>query len=214
MNNRFKWLRLDSKHFAISRAALGGVMMLQAIASNAPAIDGNPSPQKQQPSWSQFLGINRNGISTEIGLIESLDEKGPAEVWRQPMVGGLSGIAIANDRLLTLSQSDGKQWLVALEVASGKQLWKTSVGEAYQNPMGNGPRSTPTIDEDMAFVYTGEGILASASLADGRIAWSKNLPKEMNGRPSEYGMSCSPLVYQSTVVVHVGGSGGDRKSVV
>lgn len=167
--------------------------------------------------WPQFLGSHRTGIAQDTGLIDRIDEKSPVELWRQPVIGGMSGIAIAEGRLMTLAQSDGKQWLVALDRGTGKQLWKAAVADEFQNAMGHGPRATPTIHGPNVFVYTGEGILVAVQASDGKILWSKNMPKELKCKPSDYGMSCSPLVQDSLVIVHVGGTEGavvalDQKS--
>ncbi len=98
-----------------------------------------------------------------------------------------------------------------------KTVWKTPIGDAYQNPMGNGPRATPTVSDGIVYVYSGEGILVALDEIKGTVLWSKNLPKELSGKPSEYGMSCSPLVVEGRIVVHVGAPGAaivgmDRKT--
>lgn len=171
----------------------------------------------QAADWPQFLGSHRNGLAMDTGLISGIDAKSPVEVWRQPMVGGMSGIAIADGKLATLAQSEGKQWLAVLDRTTGKLLWKVAVADEFQNAMGHGPRATPTIHGQTVFVYTGEGIMVAVQLGDGKILWSKNLPKELKCKPSDYGMSCSPLVFNSMVVVHVGSPDGavvalDQKS--
>jgi len=35
----------------------------------------------------------------------------------------MSGLAISRDRLATLAQRDGKQWLIALDAKTGKGQW-------------------------------------------------------------------------------------------
>ena len=53
----------------------------------------------------------------------------------------------------------GQQQVWALELATGKVLWKSTVARAYRNGMGNGARATPTIAGDTVVVFTGEGVL-------------------------------------------------------
>jgi outer membrane protein assembly factor BamB len=157
--------------------------------------------------WPQFLGPSRNGISAETGLIDNWPEGGPKEVWRVPGGVGMSGLAIKEGKLLTLVQRDGQQWVVALEAKTGKELWQTPLGSEYENQMGNGPRATPTIAGDRAFVFSGEGILAAVGLADGKLHWSHNVIKELKGKEADYGMACSPLVVGDQVIVIAGGDG-------
>jgi outer membrane protein assembly factor BamB len=129
---------------------------------------------------------------------------GLKEVWRVKGGVGMSGLAISRGRALTLVQRAGQQWLVALDAATGKQIWETAIASEYRNEMGNGPRATPAIAGDRVLVYTGEGILAAINFADGAVLWSHDVPKELGGKPADYGMACSPLVVGERVIVQVG----------
>ncbi len=167
--------------------------------------------------WPQFLGPDRTGISTETGLIDTFPASGPEILWRVPGGVGMSGIAIAEGLAVTLVQKDERQWLVALDAATGKQKWASDLAPAYENAMGDGPRATPTLIDGTAYLYTGEGILTAVDLKSGDIRWSHNVPVDQKVKPSEYGMSCSPLVTDAHVIVTVGAPGAtlvafDRKS--
>jgi outer membrane protein assembly factor BamB len=154
--------------------------------------------------WPQFLGPDRNGISTETGLLEQWPAAGPKEIWRVPGGIGMSGFAINDDVLITMVQIGKSQFVLALAPASGKEMWKTEVAPAYGNTMGNGPRGTPAISGDRVFVYTGQGILAALELSSGKLIWAANAVKDLGGKPAEYGMACSPLVVGDNVIVTVG----------
>lgn len=154
--------------------------------------------------WPQFLGPQRNGISAEKGLLDEWPAGGPKEVWRVEGGVGMSGLAIREGRLLTLVQRSGKQWLVAHDAKQGTPLWQTALAPEYRNAMGDGPRATPTIAGDRAFVFTGEGILAAVRLADGKTLWSRDVTTELEGQPADYGMASSPLAVGKHVVVTVG----------
>lgn len=192
----------------ITRSLLvGSLASLANIGATGLHLFGNePSVNESGDAWNQFLGKNRNGISTETKIVDSLDQA--KELWRVPVEGGLSGIAIDQGVLYTLAQSNQKQWLVALDAATGKEKFKTAIADAYENSMGNGPRATPSVVGNVAYAYTGEGILVAVDTKTGAIKWEKNLPQEHNVKPSDYGMSCSPLVHDSLVIVHVGGDSG------
>lgn len=160
--------------------------------------------QIQAEDWPQFLGKNRNGNSSETSLIDAFPASGPTIRWRVPGGVGMSAIAVQGDNALTTWNAEGKQWLVALDSSTGKQKWKTELGQAYKNPMGDGPRATPTISEKSVYAYSGEGILASVDLETGRIRWRVDVMEELSAKPSDYGMSCSPLVVDDRVIVHAG----------
>src|SRR5262245_55107300 len=172
------------------------------------AAGGLAGAADKSPSWPQFLGPDRNGISSETGLLERWPEGGPKEGWRVPGGAGMSGLAIDGGRLVTMLQDAEQQYVIALDAATGKKLWQTPVGPMYKNVQGNGPRATPTLVGDTLFTYTGEGILAALRAADGKLLWSHNVPKELGGEPAEYGMACSPLVVGERVIVTAGAPRG------
>ncbi len=157
-----------------------------------------------EPSWPQFLGPDRNGISVEKGLLDEWPSGGPREVWRADGGVGMSGLAIDRGRLVTLIQTRGKQRVIALSADTGESVWQTAVAPEYKNSMGPGPRATPTISGDAVYVFTGEGILAALSFSDGGLLWSRNAVKEHGGKPVEFGMACSPLIVGDQIVVTLG----------
>lgn len=186
-------------------------LALGTCLANTPLVAEEParnSPQQVAKDWPQFLGPNRNGISSETGLLTSWPAGGPKVVWRAQGGVGMSGLAISQGRLVTLLQNDGKQRVVAHDAKSGKRLWEAEVGPSYRNPMGNGPRSTPTIVGDRLYAFTGEGILLALKLGDGKIVWRHNVVEELGGKGAEYGMACSPLVVEDQVIVTAGVPGG------
>ncbi len=159
----------------------------------------------KQADWPQLLGPERNGISRETGLIDAWPSEGPREVWRVPGGVGMSGLSIADGRLYTMVQKTGKQWVIALDAGTGKSIWETPVADAYRNPMGNGPRATPTVSKGSLFAFTGEGKLFALKTSDGGVLWHHDVVKEHGGdQHADYGMACSPLVANDLVIVTAG----------
>lgn len=154
--------------------------------------------------WPQFLGPDRNGISRETGLLTAWPKDGPPEVWRVSGGVGMSGLAISSGRLYTMVQKADRQWVVCLDAKTGKTNWETDLAPAYKNAMGDGPRATPAVAGEFVYVFTGEGILAALMVADGKIVWQKDVVSEYGGKPTDYGMACSPLVVGNRVIVTVG----------
>ena len=184
----------------IAMSLVAAAMLMHIERSVAQADD--------KGEWPQLLGPQRNGLSSETGLLDRWPDGGPKEIWRVPGGVGSSGLAISRGRVLTLVQRDGKQWLVALDAKSGDSIWKTPLSPAYSNAMGNGPRATPTIAGDLVFVFTGEGILSAHSFEDGKPLWSHHVVKELSGKEVAYGMACSPLVVGEQVIIMAGASKG------
>jgi outer membrane protein assembly factor BamB len=154
--------------------------------------------------WPQFLGPTRNGISVETGLLDTWPTDGPKETWRVRGGVGMSGLVICGGMLTTLIQENGEQFVTALNPETGEPMWKTAVAPDYRNNMGHGPRATPTIAGESVYAFTGQGILVALNLKSGKIRWTRNLVRELNARPAEYGMACSPLVVGNQVIVTIG----------
>ncbi|MBM80403.1 MAG: alcohol dehydrogenase [Planctomycetaceae bacterium] len=154
--------------------------------------------------WPQFLGPQRNGISTETGLLDKWPGETPKQVWRVKGGVGHSGLAISDGKAVTTLQRGRGQELVVLDAKTGKELKAVVLGRQYRNAMGNGPRATPSVVDGTAYCLTGEGILAAVDLKAGKIAWQHNLIGEHGGQVAEYGMASSPLVVGDMVVVNAG----------
>lgn len=179
------------------RILTAGAILLLYVAPSFAAEGGG--------EWPQFLGPNRNGISSETGLLDRLPAGGAKEVWRSKGGVGMAGLAISRGRLVTLVQRDGKQKLLALDAQTGQSQWETDLAPAYRNQMGDGPRGTPTIVGDQVFAFTGEGILAAVRFTDGKLLWSRNVVQELKAKEADYGMASSPLVIGKQVLVIAGG---------
>jgi outer membrane protein assembly factor BamB len=173
-----------------------GLMLAALLASTARAGD-----------WPGFLGPLRNGISSETGLLDTFPSTGPKVAWRVAAGVGMSGLAVADGRVVTMVESAGQQQVWALDLATGKVLWKSSVSRAYRNGMGNGARATPMIAGDTVVAFTGEGLLVVMEAKTGAVRWSRNVVKSLKGQVADYGMACSPLVVGEMVVVTPGAPG-------
>lgn len=159
--------------------------------------------------WPQFLGLTRDGISRETGLISKFSSEGPRVLWRTPLGVGMSGIAVSRSiaetpLAVTMDQDESQQYVVALNAASGNVHWKSAIAPAYENAMGNGPRATPAIDQGHVYAFSGEGVLGCFRLSDGQRLWIVETVKTLGGQPAEYGMACSPLLTNDHVLVTVG----------
>lgn len=175
--------------------------ILVACTTNLQAAE--PAPH----GWPQFLGPARNGVSSETRLIDAFGPQGPKVVWRVPGGGGMSGIAVDGNQAVTMLERDREQTVVAFNLTDGTELWSQSIAGAFRNPMGAGPRATPTIADGAIFVFTGEGILAALDQKSGKPQWQQNVVSDFGGKPAEYGMACSPLVVDGLAIVTAGVKG-------
>jgi outer membrane protein assembly factor BamB len=164
--------------------------------------------------WPQFRGIQRSGVSEETGLAKKWSDASPKEVWRKPLGPGYSAVSIVGDRLYTLyaAEIDGqwKEVAVALSAKNGKELWRTPLGERFDNEFGDGPRATPTVSGDRVYVLDSTGTLAALKTKDGTIAWSMDFKKQFEIETPRFGFSTSVVVDGDQVIVQGGGTDGDN----
>ncbi len=159
-------------------------------------------------SWPQWRGPNRDGISKETGLLKQWPAEGPALVWKAAGAGrGYSSFSIANGRMYTMGLRGDREFVVAFDVATGKEAWATPHGGAFRNDRGDGPRGTPTIDGDKIYALGGNGDLSAFEARTGKLLWSKNILKEFGGSQIRWGISESPLIVGNRVLVNPGGPG-------
>ena len=174
------------------------VLVLLVIAQQAVA--------QSTARWTQWRGPNRDGISKETGLLKQWPEDGPPLVWKATGAGrGYSSFSISDGKLFTMGVRGDREFVIAFDVATGKEAWATPHGSVFQNDRGDGPRGTPTIDGDRVYALGGNGDLSALEVKTGKIVWSKNVLKQFGGSNPRWGISESPLVLGNKVLVNAGG---------
>ena len=158
--------------------------------------------------WPQWRGPDRTDVSKETGLLKSWPEGGPARIWLFEGAGlGYAGPAIAGGKLFTMGIRESSEWLIAVDAATGKELWATKIGAALKNGWGDGPRGTPTVDGANVYALGGQGSLICANVADGKVVWQKSM-KDFAGKTPDWGYTESVLIDGNKVVCTPGGGQG------
>ncbi len=158
--------------------------------------------------WPQWRGPDRTDLSRETGLLKTWPEGGPQRVWLFRNAGlGYSGPAIVAGRLYTMGARADQEELIALDAATGKEVWAVKIGELLKNGWGDGPRGTPTVDGDRVYALSGRGDLVCASTADGKVRWTRTM-QELGGEVPSWGYAESVLVDGQRVICTPGGSKG------
>jgi outer membrane protein assembly factor BamB len=166
----------------------------------------------QAPEWFQWRGPNRDGHSAETGLLKEWPAGGPPQVWRTTGAGtGFSSFSSSNGRLFTLGSRGSTEHVIAFDAASGKRLWEAPNGQRFRNEMGDGPRSTPTIEGDRVYAFGGTGELACLDAASGKKIWGVSVVQAFGGNTPYWGYSESPLIVGDRIILN---AGGRRASIV
>jgi outer membrane protein assembly factor BamB len=162
--------------------------------------------------WPQFRGVNRDGVSAETDLPRSWPAEGPRVLWKRAIGEGYSGISVVGDRLYTMDSDGTTEYVVALEAGSGKEVWRVPAGAKLVDSMGNGPRTTPTLDGGTVYAMGSHGRLLALKAADGAKIWEVDLPQAFGAKRPTWGYSGSPLIDGDLLILEVGGK--DGKGVV
>src|SRR5580693_9025370 len=164
--------------------------------------------------WPQWRGPNRDGISSETGLLTAWPSGGPKVLWRISGLGvGYSSFSIVNGRMYTQGQRGNQEFVLALDVKTGGKVWETPTSRDFENDRGSGPRGTPTFDNGKLYAMTGEGTVVCLDAATGKIVWQVDSVKKFGGSVPHWGYSESPLIDGVRVIVMPGGRGASLVSL-
>lgn len=159
-----------------------------------------------QADWPQWRGPNRDGISKETGLLKQWPAEGPPLVWKATGAGqGYSTVSISGGRLFTMGAREEREYIIAFDVASGKQLWATPHGTRYRDSRGDGPRGTPTVEGDRLYALGGNGDLSCLDVRTGKIIWTMNMLDKFKAQNIGWGISESPLIVGERLLINAGG---------
>jgi len=196
-------------YYAMIRFVKTWLLFVAGIASPTHALD-----------WPSYRGLHSDGVSTEkIAL--NWPASGPKQLWKVPTPLGFSSFTVGEGKAFTLVQRelDGapREVCLALDAATGKELWATDVSPARadgsgddgtpDNSGGDGPHSTPTISNGKVFVYTPLLVLHCLDASTGKKLWSRDVLKEHSGRNISWNNASSPVVDGDLVFVAGGGAG-------
>jgi outer membrane protein assembly factor BamB len=152
--------------------------------------------------WPQWRGPKRDGISTETGLLDQWPADGPPIVWQARGLGdGYASVSVAGGKVFTMGKRSGREFLIALDAANGRELWATEVGG------GDHSNCTPTVDGNLVFAVGLNGDLMCADANTGAEKWRSNFGRDFGGRMmSGWGFSESPLVDGDRLICTPGSS--------
>ena len=187
---------------SLERSAAASVSVALGAALSLGAAAG------ASEDWPQWRGPRRDGVSRETGLLRAWPAEGPPLVFRAGGLGaGYSTVSVAAGRVHTLGMWSDREWVVALDAATGAALWTTPHAEGFREWRGDGPRSVPTVADGRAYALGATGQLTSLDARSGQVRWSVNLLDRFGGRNISWGISESPLLLDGRVLVSPGGRG-------
>jgi outer membrane protein assembly factor BamB len=185
-----------------------------AIALAAPALGQAPKPVAKSSAravaWTQWGGPHRNFHTEATGLKDTWPASGPRMIWKRPLGEGYSSTAVENGVLYTMYGRPREEVVLAANADTGMTLWEHATPLTFQSDaaeMGNGPYATPLIVGDRVFTTGVAGRLQCLDKKTGKLLWTQELWEDHRGSRLMYGYASSPIAFQDTVIVPVGGAG-------
>lgn len=163
-------------------------------------------PAANAADWPQFRGPNRDGISSETGLLKQWPADGPKELWSYEKLGeGYSSVSIANGFIYTCGMTDGQGYLYAFDL-EGNLKYRVNYGPEWTRA-GHypGTRTTPTIDGDRLYLMSGQGRVACYNAGTGERIWYVDTLEKFGGKNIRWGVAESLLIDGENLICTPGG---------
>lgn len=159
--------------------------------------------------WPQILGPQRDGVATAQPFRQDLPSPLPIS-WIHNLGQGYAGPAVADDIVYVFHRLDDQERLEALDLDSGKQIWKADFPATYQGGVNpdQGPRCVPIVDEDTVVVFGAGGMLHAVDRTSGTPRWTRDLYRDYRGNEGYFGAGSTPLLVDDRILVNVGGRDG------
>lgn len=177
--------------------------------------------------WPHWRGPTRNGISPEPSGYENGRWNIDKPAWQINVGKGCSSPLVIGDKLYTMGWKSGKDVVVALDAANGKEVWSQSYPcpQFGRKALGDqnqyaGPSSTPEYDAATGHLFTlsiDGDLHCWDTRKGGAKVWGLNLhakykvaqrPQVGQSGHRDYGFTTSPLVYGNWLLIEVGAAEG------
>lgn len=169
--------------------------------------------------WTQWGGPHRNFMSDATGLATTWPSNGPKRLWTRALGEGHSTILVEGGRVYTMYRPAAGvlsyvrrtpvEVVTALDATTGTTIWEfryPAPTDDVDFSQGAGPHSTPLIVGTRLFATSSRRELFALDKSTGKRLWSHDFMKEYKAPSPDRGYTCSPLAYNDTVIVTVGGT--------
>lgn len=175
----------------MKKFTLGTVMLAMILSSLNFAND-----------WPQYLGPNRNAISSETGILKSWPAEGPEVLWTVPLGDGFGGPAVSKGKVYVLDRITNKEDILrCFDLETGKEEWTFSY-EAPGKVDHPGSRSVPTIEGNYIYISGSFGHLHCLDIETHEAVWTKNIWTDFVGENvPRWALSQNPLLYGDFVIL-------------
>ncbi|MHB8972495.1 MAG: outer membrane protein assembly factor BamB family protein [Pirellulaceae bacterium] len=162
--------------------------------------------------WPSFLGPNRDGKSSETGILTDWPPAGPRIVWQRTIGKSFAAGSISRGRLFHFDRAGDRARLFCVNAETGTELWMFEYPTDFvdADDYDNGPRGSPVVDDHRVYIYGAEGMLYCLRADDGAIVWTCDTIRQFGVFKNVFGVGSTPVVEQAAAVRPRGGSRPSR----
>lgn len=158
--------------------------------------------------WTQWRGPNRDGKVVQV-TVPNTWPKELKEEWRVPIGVGHASPVFADGRIFVFTRQGEDEVLMALDGASGKELWRSAQPIAFKMheaavAHGKGPKATPVVSKNNVCTFGISGVVSCHDTRTGKLKW-RELSKQFPNTWPLFGAAMSPVVEDGMLIVHLGG---------
>jgi hypothetical protein len=152
--------------------------------------------------WPQYLGPERNAVSSETGIARSWPKKGPQVKWTVPLGEGYGGAAVSAGKVYVLDREGDKgDILRVIDLSTGKEDWSFSYDAPGKLDRG-GSRSVPTIEGDFVYACGPFGHFHCLDIRTQKTVWAMNIWKDYSSEDlPRWGIAQNPLIYGDLLIL-------------
>src|SRR3989442_843325 len=149
--------------------------------------------------WPEARGPNRDGVSTETGLVEKWVLNGQNQLWRAPYGGRSAPIVVGNRVYVQNPTGRGptlQERVMCLDADTGKPIWEYAFNIFQSDvPPHRVGWASPAADPETGNIYAlGVGALVIALSKDGKLVWERSVGEEFAAFTTHGGRTMSPLI--------------------
>jgi len=160
--------------------------------------------------WEAWRGTD-NKNTAEIKGMKTDWSKGLEKAWeidylcQGPKAVTWSCPVISGNRLIVPGRDEENDIIFCLDPETGALLWLKKYPMPAEVNYGRGQRATPLIHDGLVYTLSRTGVMHCHALYDGALVWKFDSTKE-GGKPHTWGVASSPVLYQDTIIIQVGGA--------
>ncbi len=157
----------------------------------------------------RFRGPAGDGHFAATGLLASWPESGPPVAWVAEGFGaGYSSVSVSGERLFVTGMDEDQQGRLYILDLQGNRTGRIVYGPETTDEQAPGPRSTPAIDGDRAYLVSGLGVVYALDIVNQKPLWQVDIFNRFGGENITWSLAESPLLEGNTIICTPGGHDG------